>query len=158
MVTAQSNVPFEDRMDIEDALLRFAAGQDMKDQALLESAFSRDAVLDFVHPAGRMGLTLEPFRGRDAIVEAVWGATARLTTTHTITNVRIVEREGDTARVTALVEAQHLPAEDDSRNLLLKNLLDVELFREHGRWVIARMHFRNMWKEGDPQVLFPEGD
>jgi len=154
-VAAQSHVPFEDRVDIEDALFRFAAGQDRKDRALLESAFVRDAVLDFVHPAGRLGLTIEPFHGRDAIVEAVWGATANLITSHTITNVRIVEREGDAARITALVEAQHLPKDDDTRNLLLKNMLDVELFREHGRWLIARMGFHNMWKEGDPSVLFP---
>ena len=42
-----------------------------------------------------------------------------------------------------------------SRNLLLKNWLDVGLLREHGRWLIARMVFRNIWKEGDPEVLFP---
>jgi hypothetical protein len=158
IVSAQSKVPFEDRVDIEDALYRFAAGQDLKDRALLESAFARDAVLDFVQPAGRLGLTIEPFRGRDAIVDAVWGATAELVTTHTITNVRIVEREGDRSRVTALIEAQHLPKDDESRNLLLKNMLDVELFREHGHWLIYRMTFRNMWKEGDPKVLFPGGD
>jgi len=157
-LNAQSQVPFEERVDIEDALYRFAAGQDMKDRALLESAFTRDAVLDFVHPASCMGLTLEPFRGRAATVDAVWGATAELTTTHTIPNVRIVERKGDAARVTALVEAQHLPKDDDSRNLLLKNMLDVELLCEHGRWLIARMRFRNMWKEGDPKVLFPGSD
>jgi hypothetical protein len=39
-----------ERVDIEDALYRFAAGQDMKDRPLLQSAFARDAVLDFVDP------------------------------------------------------------------------------------------------------------
>jgi SnoaL-like domain len=157
-VTAQSHVQFDARAEIEDALYRFAAGQDLKDRALLESAFARDAVLDFVQPASRLGLYLEPFVGRSAILDAVWGATAELVTTHSVTNVRVIECESDAARVTAMIEAQHLPKDGDSRNLLLKNMLDVELVRAQDRWLITRMIFRNMWKEGDPKVLFPRHD
>jgi hypothetical protein len=157
-IKAQSQVPFEDRVDMEDALYRFAAGQDLKDRALLESAFVRDAVLDFSQPAATMGFELEPFRGRQAIVDAVWSATANLRTTHTVTNVRVVEREGDVARVRALIDAQHVAGDAEGRNLLLKNMLNVELFREHGCWLIARMEFETIWREGDPGVLLAQSE
>lgn len=100
-------------------------------------------------------MTLQPFEGRDAVVHAVLGATADLDTTHTVTNPRVVEYARDRARLTALIEAQHLPRNDHSRNLLLKDLLSVEAVREQGRWAILHIKFENVWASGDPAVLFP---
>jgi hypothetical protein len=45
-----------------DALNRFAAGQDLRDPALLASAFAPDAELDFVQPARQLGVELPVFR------------------------------------------------------------------------------------------------
>jgi FMN-dependent NADH-azoreductase len=45
----------EERFEIVDALNRFAAGQDLRDPALLSSAFAPSAELDFVQPAGQAG-------------------------------------------------------------------------------------------------------
>lgn len=50
----QSDIPSGARADIIDTLYRCAAGQDVDDRALFESAFAREAVLDFVHPASRL--------------------------------------------------------------------------------------------------------
>ena len=140
---------------IVDALYRFGAGQDLKDRDLFLSSFADDAVLDFVQPAARLGVEIEPFRGLPAIAEAVLGSTSSLDTTHTITNPRVTRFDGDSATLYALVEAQHLPSADHGQHLLLKNHYDVELTRRSDRWVIANMVIRNVWMTGTPAVLFP---
>jgi hypothetical protein len=140
---------------IIDPLLRFAAGQDLKDASLFRSAFSEDAVLDFVQPARRLGLALEPFRSREGIAHAVLGSTAALVTTHSVTNARLVEFDGRSAKLHALVEAQHLPQDDPSRHLLLKNHYHLALRADGDLWRIVEMTIVNAWMTGDPAVLFP---
>ena len=82
-------------------------------------------------------------------------ATAELDTTHTVTNSRITTFDGNSASLLALVEAQHLPRGDHSRHLLLKNFYFVDLVIEDGRWAATRMRIHNVWRTGDPAVLFP---
>jgi hypothetical protein len=74
-------------------------------------------------------------------------------TTHQVTNPRILI-EGDTARLTALVEAQHLLTADRSTHALLKNPYDVELIRDGERWVMRRIRIDNLWYTGDPTAIF----
>jgi hypothetical protein len=143
----------EDRVMVIDALHRFAAGQDLKDWDLFASAFTADAELDFLQPARRLGQTIDTFRGRENIVNTVRATLSRLQTTHTVSNPR-VELEGDAARLFALVEAQHLRADDHSRRLLLKNFYWLQLRRSDEDWRIANMRIENVWMTGDPTVLF----
>jgi len=56
----------------------------------------------------------------------------------------------------ALVEAQHLPRDDHSRHLLLKNVYEARLSRQGARWVIEHLRIDNVWTSGDPAVLFPD--
>ena len=131
------------RYAIVDAVYRFGAGQDLRDRALLASAFSADAVLDFTAVAHKLGATIPTFDGRDMIVEAVFSSTGGLDTTHSITNPRVTAYDGNRASLFALIEAQHLVREDHARHLLLKNVLSIALLREPTGWVIDRMDFRN---------------
>lgn len=62
--------------------------------------------------------------------------------------------ENGRATLFALVEAQHVPKDDPSRHLLLKNIYAVELSRDHELWVIDHMRIENVWFTGDPTVLF----
>ena len=149
-------VPPADRAAIADALYRFGAGQDLRDRPLFESAFASDASLDFTAVAAKLGATIPVFEGRQAIADTIMAATEPLDTTHTITNVRVIAYDGDTATVSALIEAQHLPRGDHSRHLLLKNRLSVELSRQDECWVIQHMRFDNAWREGEATVLFAE--
>lgn len=144
----------EDRVAAIDALYRFAAGQDLRDARLFASAFASEAEVDFTQPARRLGVDLPAFKGRDAIVSSIMTAIARLDTTHAVTNPR-VELHGDTAKLTALVEAQHLLSSDHDQRLLLKNIYDVRLRRAERDWRIVHMRIENVWIEGDPRVLFP---
>lgn len=138
-----------------DALYRFAAGQDRRDEALFRSAFAPDATLDFTQPAERHGATVEVMTGRDAIA-SILDVLRPLVTSHTVTNPRVTV-EGDRATLTALVSAQHVRRDDPHRHLLLTNTYDVDLARDGDRFVVESMTIHNLWSEGDPSVLFGAG-
>ena len=143
-----------DRVEISDALYRFGLGQDLKDKDLFASSFAADAELDFRPAAARWGSRPPLMAGRDTIVTTILGLfTGRVDTTHQITNVRIAVA-GDTARLTALVEAQHLLTADHATFALLKNPYDVDLVRDGERWVMRRVRIANAWFTGDPTAIF----
>jgi hypothetical protein len=147
-----------DRTEITDALYRFALGQDLKDRRLFASAFAEDAELDFRSAAAKWGAKPPLMAGRDTIVTTILGMfTGRVDTTHQITNPRITI-DGDTARLTALVEAQHLLTADHSKHALLKNRYAVDLVRHGESWVIQRLHIDNTWYTGDPADIFGSGE
>lgn len=94
--------------------------------------------------------------GRDAIVATVLGGfEGRVDTTHQVANPRAaIHPGGGAARLTALVEAQHLLTADPSVHALLKNRYDTELVRDGHRWVIGRVVIDNVWYTGDPAAVF----
>ncbi|MFI8977368.1 nuclear transport factor 2 family protein [Nocardia asteroides] len=143
-----------DRAEITDALYRFGLGQDTKDRELFASAFTPDAELDFRPAAARWGGAPPVMVGRDTIVTTILAMfTGRVNTTHQVTNPRITI-DGDSARMTALVEAQHLLLDDPSVHALLKNPYELELRRDGERWLISRMRIDNTWFTGDPTAIF----
>jgi len=144
-----------ERLEMLDALLRFAVGQDLKDERLFASAFAEDCELDFTQPAARLGVTLPVFSGRTRIVETIMATVRGLDTTHTVSNPRAWV-DGDAASLFALVEAQHLPHGDPSRHLLLKNFYRVRLARSSAGWAMTRVRIDNVWMSGDGRVLFPQ--
>jgi hypothetical protein len=139
-----------DRHEIVDALHRFAFGRDLGDRELFRSAFTEDAEFDFRPAATKCGLDVPLMTGIDMIAGIVLDP--RLHTTHTVGNCR-VEVTGDTARLSAVVEAQHLPADDHGRHALLKNLYAVDLVRDGDGWRMRKVHIDNVWFTGDPKVI-----
>ncbi|GAB2505052.1 nuclear transport factor 2 family protein [Nocardia heshunensis] len=143
-----------DRIEIADALYRFALGQDRKDRELFASAFTVDAELDFRPAADRWGAAPPIMTGRDTIVDTILAMfTGRVITTHQVTNPRITI-QGDTAHMTALVEAQHLLIDAPETRALLKNPYILELHRDGNRWLIHRMRIENTWYTGNPTAIF----
>ncbi|MDX3193336.1 nuclear transport factor 2 family protein [Streptomyces sp. MN03-5084-2B] len=143
-----------DRLEIVDALYRFALGQDLKDRELFASSFAADAEVDFRPAAARWGARPPLLSGRDAIVDTILALFAgRVDTTHQVTNPRVTV-DGDAARLTALVEAQHLLSRDHGTHALLKNRYDVALVRDGDRWVMRRVVIENAWYTGDPGAIF----
>jgi SnoaL-like domain len=154
VVSAAALQEMRDRTEIIDALYRFGLGQDLKDKDLFASAFADDAELDFRPAAAKWGSEPPLMSGRDAIVTTILGLfTGRVDTTHQVTNLRVAI-DGDAARLTALVEAQHLRSDDHNTYALLKNPYDVDLIRDGDRWVIRRMRIDNAWYTGDPAAIF----
>jgi septum formation inhibitor-activating ATPase MinD len=141
-----------DKLAVVDALYRFAAGIDLRDRNLLSSSLAENAVSDFRQAAAKTGFDYPVIEGRDVIVEALTVSLATLDTTHSVTNPRVTIA-GDTARLDALVEAQHVPRGDHTRHYLMKNRYDVELARKGDVWVITRSTIDNVWRSGDPAVL-----
>ncbi len=152
MTIATADARAADTLAVIDALHRFAAGNDLRDEALLASALAIDAVSDF-RPAAAKGCFEYPvIEGRDMIVAALSKSLSPLDTTHSVTNARVVI-DGDRATLDALVEAQHVPRADPSRHYLMKNRYAVELVRLDEAWVIRRNVVDNVWRSGDPAVL-----
>jgi septum formation inhibitor-activating ATPase MinD len=147
-----TNLDNADKIAVIETLYRFAAGIDLKDKELLSTAFADDAVSDFGPAAAKAGFEYPVLAGKATIVSALSEALSQLDTTHTVSNPR-VSVEGDTARLDALVEAQHVPRNDPSRHYLMKNRYDVELVRQDTGWVIKRNTVDNVWRSGDPTVL-----
>jgi septum formation inhibitor-activating ATPase MinD len=141
-----------DKLAVIDALYRFAAGIDLRDKSLLSSALAENAVSDFRPAAAKAGFEYPVIEGRDIIVAALTASLANLDTTHSVTNPRVAI-DGDTARLDALVEAQHVSQDDHTRSYLMKNRYDVELAREGDSWVITRNTVDNVWRSGDISVL-----
>jgi septum formation inhibitor-activating ATPase MinD len=141
-----------DKLAVIDALYRFAAGIDLRDTSLLSSALAENAVSDFRPAAAKAGFDYPVIEGGETIVAALITSLAKLDTTHSVTNPRVTI-DGDTARLDALVEAQHVSQEGNPRNYLMKNRYDVELARVGGSWVITRNTVDNVWRSGDIAVL-----
>ncbi|MDQ0968677.1 hypothetical protein QFZ20_004080 [Flavobacterium sp. W4I14] len=141
-----------DKYAVVETLYRFAAGIDLRDNNLLASAFAADAISDF-RPAGKKaGFEYPVLEGRDSIVAALTGSLNQIATTHSVSNPR-VSIDGDRAKMDALVEAQHVPANDHSLHYLMKNRYDVELIRQDDVWLIQHVIIDNVWRSGDPAVL-----
>ncbi|WP_404478126.1 nuclear transport factor 2 family protein [Novosphingobium sp. BL-52-GroH] len=155
MTTIDTHTPpaaVADKLGVVEALYRFAAGIDLRDNNLLASSFAADAVSDFRPAAAKAGFEYPVVEGRDTIVTALSTSLTGLDTTHTVSNPR-VSVDGDKARLDALVEAQHVPTSDPSKHYLMKNRYDVELVREGDLWVIQRVTIDNVWRSGDIGVL-----
>lgn len=141
-----------DQLAVIDTLYRFAAGIDLRDEALLSCAFMEDAVSDFRPAAAKAGFEFPVLEGREVIVAALFGALGHVDTTHSVSNPRVTF-EGDKAHLDALLEAQHVLKNDPARHYLMKNRYDVELVRLGEGWGIQRMTVDNVWRTGDPAVL-----
>jgi hypothetical protein len=141
-----------DKIAVVEALYRFTAGVDLRDQALLASALAEHAVSDFRPAAAKAGFEYPVIEGRESIVAALSTSLISLDTTHTVTNPRVT-LDGDKAYLEALVEAQHVPRDDPSRHYLMKNRYNVELMRQGDVWVIMRNTVNNVWRDGDQAIL-----
>jgi len=147
-----SSSPTAETLAVVDALYRYAAGIDLRDQDLLASSLAEDAISDFRPAAAKAGFEYPVLQGRDTLVSALSASLAGIDTTHTVSNPR-VWLEGDTARMEALVEAQHVLQDDHSRHYMMKNRYDVDLSRNGEVWVIQRVIVDNVWRNGDLSVF-----
>jgi ketosteroid isomerase-like protein len=153
----QAVTDLSDRVEIADAIYRYAAALDFGDAALMESALTEDAVVDLTSATTKIGLDFPVLTPRDVVVGALTGAVGPLDTSHSITNIR-VEIAGDTATARCYAQANHyLPGEgplpDRTRHALMMNRYTAEMTRDGERWRIRRLLIDCAWFDGDPQVL-----
>ncbi len=139
-----------DRLDAIDLLHRFADGLDRRDWALYRSVFTDEIDLDY---SSYRPEHLGRWRADD------WVARARLVfpgldaTAHTITNHRVT-LDGDNARITAYVRADHVVVDaGTTRVFTLCGRYDDGLVRTLGGWRITAKRLVVGWTEGDPGVM-----
>lgn len=143
----------DDRLDIADALTRFAAGIDENDPATLGSAFTTDATLDFGPAARAMGIDFPVLEGRQGILDGVAISVGPMDTLHSATNVRVLDGDSGTVRVTAIVHAIHHPAGVRDRHCSMHNRYDMSVVRTAAGWQMSRLVIENRFWTGDPQVM-----
>lgn len=140
------------KLTVTESLYQFAAGIDLKDEALLASVLSENAVSDFRLAAAKAGFVYPVLEGKESLVSALTSSLRPLDTTHSVSNPRATIN-GSRARLDALVEAQHVLKSDPARYFLMKNRYDVELEKIGENWLITRIIVDNVWRSGDPGVL-----
>ncbi len=144
-----------DRLEIADALYRFVAGIGFNNEVFFISALAPDIVVDMTPGNKLWGLSLPVFQGRDVVIQALKNSVCLLDTTHAVTNLR-TEINRDTAKLYAIVEAQHLPPNDHTRHCLMKNQYEANLIRSGDKWVIKHLRVDGVWFTGEPSVLMEQ--
>jgi len=129
----------QDRMDVTDAVYRYASTIDRFDAAGLRSVLADDVWAQYGNA--------EPVSGGDAVAGWIGEATANVVWQHHLLSVYHVEVEGDLAR--ALVYHTSHQVFDDAPDTakLLVGRYHNELRREHGGWRISRLVLEILWGE-----------
>jgi ketosteroid isomerase-like protein len=129
----------QDRMDVTDALYRYASAIDRFDAAGLRSVLADDVWAQYGNA--------EPVSGGDAVAGWIGEATANVVWQHHLLSVYHVEVEGDLAR--ALVYHTSHQVFDDAPDTakLLVGRYHNELRREHDGWRISRLVLEILWGE-----------
>ncbi len=137
-----------DRAAISDVFCRYALGVDTKDWAMFRSCFTDDVEADFssVWP----GLVI---RGADEWVQRAQSLVDGLDATqHIITN-HTHDIDGDRARCTSYLQAQHVFKNDlgDSQNILA-GYYKYDMVRTPAGWKIKKYGLTITWATGNGAV------
>jgi ketosteroid isomerase-like protein len=136
-----------DRREIDDVLYRYAQSLDSHDWDRLRTCFTADAVADFLELGGR-------HEGIDAIVGLISSVLSGLDASQHLIGSPIAEVDGDTAKSTCYLQAQHVfegaPGGD---HYLVGGTYVDELVRTAEGWRIARRTLHGTWFDGNPEVF-----
>ena len=135
-----------------DALSRAIIGLDTKDQALFESAWSKDS------PCFQRGDTV--LEGMEQINKHLYETISRMETHHTISNCRVdLKEDGETAHMTTYALAQHHRAgegmDPTKKGLLGGTTYFIDLVKEgdEGSWKMKKWVLQINWCDGDLSVV-----
>jgi ketosteroid isomerase-like protein len=132
-----------DRLEIAEVLYRYATALDTRDWALLSAVFVEDAVY-------RMGVRGE-FAGPDAIADKLKDVLGPLRATQHLMGNPVITVDGDTARSTSYVRAQHYRTDHSNggNTLDMGGIYADELIRTQDGWRIAHRVLEITWREGN---------
>ncbi|GAB5379088.1 MAG: hypothetical protein Alis3KO_10760 [Aliiglaciecola sp.] len=150
--SVKTSADAQTHVEIVDALIRFTNGMDTDNGDLIASAFTEQGVADFTPAAKKVGMQFPVLTGKQTIVSALVPFAANYTTSHSVTNTR-AEVNGDVANLYALVEANHLPLNDNNSYYMMKNQYWMSLKKEDGVWRISQMTIENLWSQGQLSVM-----
>lgn len=132
-----------DELAITALLHRYARAVDAKDWDLYRSVFTEDAMIDYTSAGAIVGI-------RDEVTDwlaAGFGAIPM--SMHYITNIEIIDTDGDTARVRAMFyNPMQLPGMNDLS--CCGGYYHHELIRTPGGWKSRGLREENLWFTNPP--------
>ena len=132
-----------DREQIEELTASYAGAIDGKDYTAIADCFAPDATVVY---AGYS----EDLTGHAAIVEHMRLALDPLDATQHLFANFIIDIDGDAARMTCDILAQHLCG---GESYLVGGKYDVRLTKLGGSWKFARISARTVWSSGKRDML-----
>ena len=120
----------EDRAEIADVMLNYAAGVDDRNRDQYSNCFDEHVEV--------FGFGDEPIRGRGAWVDYVFAALASYGATQHLLVPPLVTLDGDRARVRTDVQAMHTLKSGDHERLVLWATYFSEMERRAAGWQIVR--------------------
>lgn len=128
---------------------RWAQGLDTRDWTLLRAQLCDEVFVDYSGWSGQPGAMVAAddwVRARLGLFPGLWASQ------HNLTNPQI-RIEGDRARGTTNVTAEHILDEDGERWFTLGGVYSDEYVRSDGSWLISSMTLTPSWYRGDRGVM-----
>ena len=143
-----------DRADISSVLYTYAAAIDSRDWDLLAACFTEDLEADFRDFGGR-----QVIKGRAAWVDAIKGTIAGLDATQHLTSNHVHKIDGDTAILTAYLQAVHrLDNARSDPEYTVGGYYTCDMVRSgekeiNGGWCMRRYKLTVTWHRGNRDIL-----
>jgi len=119
-----------DRIELQDVMLKYAAGIDEQHEQLLRSCFAEDLIAP--------GFRSRAIVGVDAWIAYLRKELAPFSSTQHMLGPVLATLDGDTAQARTDLQAMHVFKEPEGKILLLWGTYNTGLVRREGRWLIAR--------------------
>jgi hypothetical protein len=129
----------QDRMDVADAIYRYASTIDTKDHDGLRAVLADDLWAQYGNA--------DPVSGGDVLAKWIAEATDPMLWQHHLLSVYHTDIEGDTARALTYHTSYQLPKDDPEHVLLLVGRYHQELRRGATGWQLTRIVFEILWGE-----------
>jgi 3-phenylpropionate/cinnamic acid dioxygenase small subunit len=136
-----------DRIEIEELLVRYSRAIDHRDFDALESLFTPDATFD----GGSLGCPT----GAAAIRAMIEGTLTGLDATQHLVGKSLIELDGDSAEVRTYLISQHIreSAPGPVKHYFLGGEYADRVVRTVDGWRIAYRRLDRLWKQGDRAVI-----
>lgn len=140
----------DDRDQIQELMFRYGEACDTRDYALLKRCFVEACVVRYSAFSGRL-------EGHDDLVAYLKPVLAELDLTQHIFTNFIVAVDGDAARFTCQLHAQHLKTGAPGGPLFtVGGKYKVELLRTADGWRMSELEFKPAWMSGNPALVAHE--
>lgn len=138
-----------DRADISQVLHSYATAIDTRDWDLLATCFTEDLEADFRDFGGR-----EVVKGRDVWLEIIKGTIQGLDATQHLTANHVHQIDGDTATLTAYLQALHrLDTARSDPEYTVGRYYTCEMVRTNDGWRMRRNTLKVTWHRGNRDIL-----
>lgn len=141
---------FDERLDVIEVLHRFARGLDTRDFTLYRSVFADEIELDY---SSYRPENIGRWRADEWVARAARLFPGFHATMHAISNAT-AGVDGDTAELTANVQAHHVVVVDGAtRSYVIAGSYRDRLARSNNGWLITHKSLEVWWTDGDPSVM-----